>query len=174
MTVAFDPSEPPLFSGPQGRYRTMALMLAVADFESGFRKDVDTGVGSNAKGDGGQSWCLEQVRLGAASGGRTYTRVVLNDRGISFVFDGTGIGGEDLVSDRKKCLRVALHMMRMSFDACQGAVEGKLSQYASGSCDRGWEASSRRVKKAAKWLAAQPPPSDDAALSAEFAPKPAL
>lgn len=171
--VAFDPSEPPLFKGSNGRYKTLSLMLAVADSESGFRKDVDIGKGNYSKGDSGQSWCLEQVRLGVATNGKTYTRVALIEGGgIKYVYDGTGYGGEDLVLDRKKCFRVALHIMRMSFDACSGMdVDKRLSLYASGSCNLGWEASSRRVKKAIKWLSISPPPSDDELATSLWFPK---
>ena len=172
--VAFDPAEPPLFKGPNGRYKTLALLLAVADSESGFRKDVDVGKGNYSKGDSGQSWCLEQVRLGVATKGKTHTRISLVDGGgIKYVYDGTGYGGEDLVSDRKKCFRVALHIMRVSFDTCSGLdVEKRLSLYASGSCSLGWEASSRRIKKAVKWLSISPPPSDDESAVKVWYPKP--
>jgi hypothetical protein len=32
--------------------------------ESGFRRDVHSGVGPNARGDNGRSWCLGQLLLG--------------------------------------------------------------------------------------------------------------
>jgi len=165
ISVAFDPDEAPLFAGPRGRYKTLAIMLSVADSESGFRKDVDFGIGKESKGDGGRSWCMAQVQLGKAVGGKTKTRVVLDRDGLRFVWDGTGYGGEDLVSDRKKCFRVGLHIMRMSFNTCSSLpLESRLSMYASGSCGSGRDASANRVRKAVKWLSASAPPTDDADL----------
>lgn len=163
LKIAFDPSEPPLFKGDQARYKTFALLLSVADSESGYRKDVDIGHGAASKGDSGQSWCLEQVRLGVATNGKTSTRIrLIPGGGIEYTGDKSAYGGEDLVSDRKKCFRVALHIMRMSFDQCKDQpIEGKLSMYTSGFCDRGYDASARRVKKAIKWLNSNPPPSND-------------
>src|SRR6266567_3614595 len=57
--VAYDPATKPLFAGPKGRAATLALMLSVAWHESGFRKDVDLGVGKHARGSGTDS-CLLQ------------------------------------------------------------------------------------------------------------------
>ena len=43
VSVAFDESESPLFSGPEGRTQTALLMLSVASYESGYREKVDDG-----------------------------------------------------------------------------------------------------------------------------------
>src|SRR5512142_1412193 len=68
VAVAYDPANAPLFGGTGGRARTAGLMLAVAFHESGFRRDVDFGIGPSSRGDSGQSWCLMQIKVGT---GRT-------------------------------------------------------------------------------------------------------
>jgi hypothetical protein len=65
LAVAFDEKEKPVFGGQQGRLRTATLELAVAYFESGFRRDVHLGQGKWSRGDGGRSWCLQQINIGA-------------------------------------------------------------------------------------------------------------
>jgi len=57
--------EKPLFGGSRGRLRTAALLLSISMFESSYRKDVDMNLGKEGRGDGGRSWCLMQVQLGA-------------------------------------------------------------------------------------------------------------
>jgi hypothetical protein len=54
-----------MFGGSKGRIRTAALILAIAMFESSFRKDVDMNLGQEGRGDGGRSWCLMQLQLGS-------------------------------------------------------------------------------------------------------------
>lgn len=166
MAVAYDPSEPPLFANDvYGRAKTLAVMLSIADSESGFRKDVDTGVGPLSRGDGGRSWCLMQILLSKPKqDGRTQSRVSLKGDVYDRHFDGkTGLGGEDLVTDRKACFRVALHMARESFRACRSLpVDERLSVYAGGDCKVGRGASRVRVGKAIRWLAKKAPPRTDA------------
>lgn len=52
----------PLFPGPDGRAMTIALLVAVAHHESGFRLDVDQGVNRG----GGKDVCLLQLRSARA------------------------------------------------------------------------------------------------------------
>lgn len=169
-SVAFDPAEKPVFSGPDARFRTLAVMLAIADSESGYRKDVDSGRGSAARGDGGRSWCMMQIQLSTEdlSTHRTKTRIVLSDDAWSYAFDGkTGWGGEDLVQDRTKCFRAALHMIRVSMRACSYLPhQERLAVYTGGSCSypEARKKSSDRMKKATSWLFSRPAPSDDAAI----------
>lgn len=167
--VVYDPSEAPLFKGPDGRIKTAAVILSIMTHESGFRKDVDLGKGGLSKGDSGQSWCLMQVRLGAASGGKTWQRIILDDADgtFHFAFDGkTGLGGEDLVRDRKNCVRAGLHIMRRSFSCPKLPVLNMLNLYASGSCDKGYEASERRMGLALRWFNGHKPDFDDAQVTA--------
>jgi len=176
FSVAFDPSEPPLFSGPNGRAKTMATLLAIASWESGFRRDVDLGLGPAARGDGGRSHCMMQIQLSTVdpSTKRTKMRVVMDGDGWKFAYDGkTGWGGEDLVQDRQKCFRAGLHMARVSFRACSGLpVAERLSVYASGNCTAGRAASALRMNRAIKWVAQAPPPGDDSVLQALVSPAP--
>ncbi len=163
--VAFDPKEEPVFPGPDGRSRTMAVLLAIASVESGgFQKKVDLGVGDGV-GDGGKSWCLMQVRLSQLGPGKkTWYRVVLDGKYWSYAYDAaSGWGGEDLVADRAKCFRAGLHIVRKSFDSMAYApLEDRLAAYASGKTTVGLTASRRRMGKAVDWLKAAPPPVPDA------------
>jgi hypothetical protein len=173
MFVAYDPKEQPLFKGPLGRAMTLALMLAVAESESAFRRDVDFGEGKYARGDAGKSWCLMQVNLGVPDqSGRTRTRVELTKDYWHISSHTDDYGGEDLVRDRVLCFRVALHIMRNSFSACRTSpVRDRLSIYASGkSCDTGKNASAFRVNKAMRWLAMSAPPVSDSILLKELYP----
>lgn len=166
--VAFDPKEPPVFQGPDARSRTMAVMLAIASIESGgFQKKTDLGIGDGV-GDGGKSWCLMQVRLSTknAATGKTWYRVVLDDKYWSYAVDGvSGWGGEDLVADRHKCFRAGLHAVRGSFDKLASRpLEDRLAVYASGKITAGFVASRRRMERAVSWLAKDPAPEQDAAV----------
>jgi hypothetical protein len=113
--VVYDPAEPPLFPGPDGRAKTAALLASIAAHESTFRPDVENG---HARGDGGTSWCFMQLHIGS---GKTVE----------------GWTGGDVTNDRKLCFRAGLHIARESFRMCnaQPTVE-KLSAYASGQCGR--------------------------------------
>jgi hypothetical protein len=149
-TVAFDPSSRLLFRGPHARSQTLAVLLSVAHHESGFRKDVDLGVGPFARGSGLDS-CLLQIRIGKGA-----TR--------------EGWNHADLVSDRTKCFRAGLAMMRLSAGACRSmGVRDMLSAYASGRCSSP-NAESRALLDPA--LRAPSAPLDDAAVIAAL-PNPA-
>jgi len=136
VEVAFMPEEDPVFKlkdEEKGRAWTALLMLSVAYFESGFRRDIDRGIGRLSRGDGGQSWCLMQIHLGEG-------KVPDADPTVG------SWRGRDLVADRKKCFRAGLRMLRRSFTACSGqAFAYRLSSYASGSCDKGHEVSNQRL-----------------------------
>ena len=121
VEVAFDPAEKPLFGNSIGRTQSVIVMLAIASYESGFRKDVEEG---RARGDHGRSWCLMQINLGTS-------RVRLDGDGWAWAKEGEpgAWSGEDLAADRQKCFRMALHFARVSYRAC-----GDLSLYTSGAC----------------------------------------
>ena len=106
VSVAFDESESPVFSGPEGRTQTALLMLSVASYESGYRKKVDDG---RRLGDHWHSYCLMQVRVGTG-----VTR--------------EGWTGRDLVTDRRLCFRAGLHILRSSFGACRDAARRRSSE----------------------------------------------
>lgn len=185
MAVAYDPSEPPLFvnrkfvngkwdvsDDPIGRAKTLAVILAIADSESGgYRKDVDFNIGKLARGDGGKSWCVMQILLSRPdANGQTSTRIALKGDQYEYVYTkDKGYGGEDLIANRRTCFRVALHMARESFRACANLpVEERLSIYAGGDCTVGRAASRVRVGKAVRWLAQKAPPHVDADLAGAY------
>lgn len=167
ISVVYDPSELPIVEGKDGRARSLAILLALAWFESGFRRDVDLGLGKLGRGDQGRSWCMVQVLLGNPDrDGKTSKRVVLGDNGaISIVTDkskSTGWGGEDLVADRTKCFRAGLRFLRKSFRACPGqAFDDRISTYGAGACLKNWQPSQVRVRHAKRWLADSKPPMGD-------------
>jgi hypothetical protein len=137
VSVAFDESEAPLFDGPDGRTQTALLMLSVASYESGYRKKVDDG---RRLGDHGRSYCLMQIRVGQGA-----TR--------------EGWSGHELIDDRQRCFRAALHMLRASFSACRALpMEDRLTAYATGHCFADAMISRSRVGRARAWREAHAPP----------------
>ena len=164
--VVWDEDEKPIFHGSRGRERTAMVLLAVATFEGGFRKDVDFGVGKMSKGDGGKSWCLNQVNLGKRdSVGSTPNRIVVNIGGGFKITDhqDEGWSGQDLVDDRQKCFHAALSILRSSFASCsRNPMEERLTQYASGHCDQGEDASRKRMGLALRWMGTKLPKFKDA------------
>jgi hypothetical protein len=138
--VAYDPDTAPLFEGQSGRARTLALLLSVAFYESGFLRHVDFGIGPRARGDSGQSWCLMQIMVGT---GRTIQ----------------GWSGTDLVANRQRCFRAGLAMMKWSFQACRDKPSMELlDAYTSGSCERGKVESRKRMESAFDWMESHPAP----------------
>ncbi len=146
--------EPSLFGGKYGKGRTATVLLAVALMESGFHKNVDFGLGKLARGDNGNSWCLTQQNIGT---GRTMSWNKAKQRwaraGDPPEEVEQGWTGPELVTDRQKCLRVALRGIRSSFNACREyPLPERLRSYASGTCKAGGEASAKRMNFAARWF----------------------
>ena len=56
--------EKSLCGGRYAQARTVSVVLSLMLHESGFRKDVDYGLGKLARGDQGRSWCLMQLNVG--------------------------------------------------------------------------------------------------------------
>jgi hypothetical protein len=136
--VVHDESEAPLFRMNGGRQQTAALLLAVAFYESSWRRDVDLGIGASAFGDTGRSCGLWQAHIG---------------KGTTL----EGYSCTDLVADRKKAARSALASMRRSANACRRRPMNEwLNVYASGSCERGAKESRARVGKALEWFSMRP------------------
>lgn len=151
--VAFDPTEAPLFTGPHGRARTAALLVAVASVESGFRRDVDLGIGPKARGSGIDS-CLMQVRP---------SRNALTSEGWTW---------RDLVEDRQKCFRSGMHVLRRSLATCaKDPILDRLAAFTSGKCGEGLPGSRIRMSLAQKLFSTRPPSERDATwLLASAAP----
>lgn len=126
---------PLLFSGRDGRANTAVTMLAVSWLESGWRRDVDLGLGKLARG-GGRDSCLMQLRVSAAD-------------------------HERLTKDRRACFGEGLALMRRSYGACRSEPsEDRLAVYASGSCrsEPGKKKSRERIAVARRMLARFPVP----------------
>lgn len=122
-------SAAPIFPGDENRHRTASLMLAIAFYESGFIKSVDTG---SRRGDQGRSYCIMQIQVGAG--------------GLSFgPKEIRGWTGLDLSSDRSKCLTAGLVALRMSVTTCGIGPDGQaLNLYATGNCATGTTAAKHR------------------------------
>jgi hypothetical protein len=146
IEVVFDENEDPLYPGPTGRLQTLIDMNAIADHESGYRLDVDLGVGKYARGDHGTSVCLMQVNL---------------DKG--FVHVGSEVWSDkDLLSDRKKCFRAGLARMKESRKKCSyNPGWAQYAAYASGSCKRGWNAAKAIWYRSSTWFNQHTPDFDD-------------
>lgn len=142
VDVAMDPSEKPIISGSRARERTALLMLSVAYYESGFRRDVDLGLGKWARGDSGHSWGLWQIRLDPH--GKTATA--------------EGWTGPDLVGDRHKAARAGLHKLQQAVSTCSGSLADRLTVYRYGRCVPADADARGRVDLASRWLAAHPVP----------------
>lgn len=160
-------SEPPVFRGAYAQSRTTALILSLMLHESSFRKDVDFGVGSKARGDHGNSWCLMQINIGT---GKTLSWNTVRGRfarpGDDSAEVELGWTGRELVEDRKKCIRAGLRVVRGTL--CNNLPQLEwLRAYASGSCSYGSEESQRRMGVAIRWFNSHKPPMTDAELLAE-------
>ena len=149
--VVYDETVTPVFQGPHGRASTAALLLSIAYHESGFRRDVDLGIGKLARGSGVDS-CLMQIRVGR---GQT----------------SQGWSHGDLVTDREKCFRAGLNLVRKSFGACRRLdPRDWLSGYTTGRCTENEPLSRSRLGYALR--APSPPMKDAAVLAAMKTPPP--
>lgn len=140
LDVAMDPDEPPLFQGPNGRAFTALQLLAVASFESQFRKDVQSG---EKRGKAGDS-CYVQIVI--PSGKRmelipqgTYRWVSYEEGKVRAAQKAKSETFSDLSfthhalegDDAHLCFRAGLHMLRESRHICHD-----LSLYTVGHCDK--------------------------------------
>lgn len=140
MEVVYEENEPAIWSyqGDMRREASLFTLLSIAYFESGFRKDIDYGIGKMSRGDNGSSYCLMQIHLG---NGKTKE----------------GWTGEDLVNDRKKCLRTGYRMVKSSFGSCSNLpLDERLTMYASGKCGIGLPESRARIGLAKHWFTRAP------------------
>ena len=135
----FDKEVEPVFNGSRGRQYTAMLVTVWWNAESGFRRDVDMGLGrtKTAKAgwnDFGRSWCMGQINLGRK-------RRPDPEREGAWIEDSPtttpeGWSGRDLCQDRRKCLLATLRVMRQSVNSCKSLPFGeRLAAYAAGRCD---------------------------------------
>lgn len=146
VAVAFESGESPLFSGPHGRSKTALSLAAIASFESQFREDVDDG---KARGKLGEV-CILQVLLPSPK-----HRIVMSGDTYSYSLN-EGWSYDDLVADRRKCVKAALHKARESWRACHN-----LSLYTSGACDKDEPKAKHRQWRAEHWWRREPAPFAD-------------
>lgn len=151
--VVYDKDTKPLFKGEQGRARTVSVMLSLMLFESGFRKNVDFGLGKHGRGDAGKSWCLLQLNVGRGKTIRWNTKEDRLPRSGDKPEDiHPGFTGEELVQDRKKCITAGLRGLRVSFASCPKlSLDQKLRVYGSGSCEKGAKESALRMNAAVRF-----------------------
>jgi hypothetical protein len=117
--VVYDVNEKPLYEGPNGRAKTALFMASIAGFESSYTADVDSGKKRGTVGDA----CIMQLVISG------HNRLHL----VGDVYEWSRTEGwtyEDILADRKKCIRGALHIARESFRICHS-----LSLYTVGKCD---------------------------------------
>ena len=159
-------TEKPLFKGADGKIRTSSVILSVMFHESGFRRDVDLGLGKLARGDHGNSVCMMQLNIGK---GKTMKWNTVQDRAAypndppAEVQDGWT--ASEVLADRKKCIRAGLRLLRLSFKACPSLPQkDALRVYGSGSCEGAAKESASRMGLAMRWYAAHPPGFDDSVL----------
>jgi len=163
--VAFDSNEEPIFEGPDARSKTAALMMGIAFEESGFRKDIDFGVGSAGRGDHGRSVCLMQINVGP-NRTRTYNKVKKRFALPSDPKDELEIGytADEMLRDRTKCFRAGLRIARHSWETCKKLPEDqRLTVYVSGKCGYGVVESHARVTTGLNWYKNHNPTFSDAA-----------
>lgn len=136
-----------LYKGAEGKKKTVALVLAIMKYESGFRRDVDLGIGRErlAKigwNDHGRSWCMMQINLGKKPYLRNGTWVE-----DSAVNTEEGFSGRDLLADRGKCVKAGINILRKSMSTCRHLpAKDWLRAYASGTCDNGGYQSESRMR----------------------------
>ena len=158
-TVAYDAAEEPV----EGNRRfTAALMAAVAYHESGFRRDVDLGIGrarlaASGWNDSGRSWCLMQINLGRKDLDKETADRLSAEKGFAVTMDSAlktreGWTGLELLQDREKCFRAGLHVLKGAVGVCHhlGRLDW-LRSYASGNCSDGANESALRMGTAIRW-----------------------
>jgi hypothetical protein len=155
LGVIYHPKTKPLFTGPYGRARTLAVVLSVMMHESSFMRHVDYGLGKYAKGDQGKSVCLMQIFVDE---GRTMRWNTVENRPVKWndptADISNGYTGDEILSDRQICIREGMKVLLVSFGGTKGMpLDERLRIYASGSRDKGAESSRNRMRTAMQWYA---------------------
>ncbi len=156
--VTYDPDIEPIMGGKYGRAQTSILILSLAFMESGYRRDVDLGIGKEARGDNGKSHCMLQILTGKDLNNTTLLQNAI----------GKKWSGLDLTNDRRKCFYAGYRMALASFKRCRHLpFKQRLAQYATGSCNAGLLLSEARVNPALKWYSTHVAPLADEVVLAE-------
>jgi hypothetical protein len=121
--VVLDADEKPLFAGRDARLNTALLLLTISLHESHWRRDVDLGLGRQAKR---RYKCLMQIAVPKKKTPEGWT-------------------ARDLVTNRDLCFRRGLHILQRGQHHCKDTgARAFLNHYASGYCDRGRKAVAKR------------------------------
>jgi hypothetical protein len=154
IDVAYDPTEAPLFKGPDGRARTAILLGVIATLETRLAAHVRQGRCKTGEcdpnGSGGHDAVgLMQIHVGEDG-------ILLTQKGYRRCSrrDASCLHESDLIRHEEVAIRLALHMVRQSGLAsyCGEPVEGPVTQ--------------RRKNVLEAWLTKHPAPvADDAYLS---------
>ena len=157
LDVSYDPAEKPLFEGPKGRAKTALQLLAIAGFESNYRRDVQMGDKRGLAGDS----CLMQIIIVKA---RRMVLTPLTYKWVSYnTTDETALSADDLVGeDPHTCFRAGLHLVRESFQICHD-----LSMYTNGKCNHEIKAKHRELR-AFQHYRMHPAPVSDAEVGLGF------
>ena len=118
--VVEDPEELPVFTGKFAREKTAILIVSMADHESNYDKNVDTGKKRGLKGE----VCFLQI--------------IPNMKHTKFNYT-----AEYLLGDRKNCIRSALAIVRGA--DCGGSLPHRLRSYASGRCSKHPDAEKEKI-----------------------------
>ena len=135
----FDPTIEPVLRGVRGRQNTAMLVTLWWNSESGFRRDVDLGLGRTRTSkagwnDYGRSWCMGQINLGRKK--REDPQRPGHWIEDSPLMTPEGWSGRDLCQDRMKCLKTTIRVMRGSVRACRRLpMQERLAAYAAGYCE---------------------------------------
>lgn len=158
LSVAYDPEEKPLVTGPRGRLESALIVLASAYDETRWRPGVESPEGHAALArhgllDGGRSYCMMQIHLGP--NGRTKE----------------GWTGSDLLEDRSRCIRTGYRIMRGAMGTCRRLPQlERLAAYVSGGCTVGRERSRSRLAMAQRWIRRAPMVADVELLPRDWNP----
>jgi hypothetical protein len=145
--VAYDPAEPPIYKGSDGRARTAALLASIASFESGLQPRLAQGLCKPGECDHGLATGLLQTHMG------NYGLVLLPGAGFRYCNapEPACVTADTLKGNEGLQFRVALHFLRM----------GGIGRY-TGEGDANGPAARRRVDRAELWIARHPAPAGDA------------
>lgn len=158
VEVAFDATEAPVFDEPHARAKTALFMASIARFESGYDLLVDTGEVVGPQGE----VCVMQVMIDWRY-----------QKGVGMLTR-EGWSKADLIADRKKCVRAALHKLQVSRAICSNAKDpqnvtkkalvgaDQFSIYTGGKCAEGSTYALHRHKPVEAWIAKSPVPSASA------------
>lgn len=156
-----------LYGGKHGKAKTVMFVAYVWWQESGFRRDVDLGLGrerlaKQGYNDYGKSWCMGQLNLGK----RRFRVDGSDEASTRWRWDSArktveGYSGRELLENRELCAKATLGAMRRSILTCRKLPRNeRLAAYHSGKCEkpRGRKLSRIRYRLFWRQLAKHPPP----------------